>query len=346
MTIQSFLDSPISLVYLHFLVFYLEPLEKFEIFFQTSEPVIHKLHESIVSLVADVCQCFMRQEHIDRVKRLEEFTEIPDAHQLEDKDLLIGKKARDVMNGDSVTSAQRCAFYTRVRAFYKELLRAFLHYLPMSNRFLRSAQILDPDKLADMKEKDILYLHNQLNLICDQDTLLLQWRKFCADELVSNDRTVCEFWKQSKDSGRYAAVLSLVEKLLVIPHSNASTERIFSLVKNVLRPERGSLIDKNLNGLITVKSFMNSRSLSSATVSMTRDLQKHVESSRMRYRQFLDDERAREKREKEEQEKRQIEKKKESEKKQRTEDAARKRKLAQEYMESAKKLLQEADRLQ
>lgn len=348
MTIRSFLDSPISLAYLYFLVFSLEPLDKFEKFFQTSEPVIHKLHDSVISLVADVCQCFLQQERIESVKRLDEFSEIPDTYQLEDKEILIGKKARDAMSNVNITTAQRTKFYSKVRSFYKELLRAFLHYLPLSNRFLRSAQMIDPLKLTEIKEEDLLYMHSQLKLTSDRDALLLQWRKLCADsnELVSRDIDLCEFWKAVKASEKYVVVIRLVERLFVVPHSNASTERIFSLVKNVLKPERGSLIDKNLNGLITVKSFLNSRSLSSATLPVTRDLQRHVESSRMRYRKYLDDEREREKREREEEEKREDERKVDSIKKQRTDDAARKRKLAQEYMDVAKKLLKDADDLQ
>ena len=60
-----------------------------------------------------------------------------------------------VLNDHSVTSAQRCTFYPRVRLFYKEILRTFLQYtyLPMSYRALRHAQILDLDKLAGMKER-------------------------------------------------------------------------------------------------------------------------------------------------------------------------------------------------
>ena len=97
----------------------------------------------------------------------------------------------------NITAAQRTKFYSKVRSFYKELLRAFLHYLPLSNRFLRSAQMIDPLKLTEMKEKDLLYLHSQLRLTSDRDPLLLQWRKLCADsnKLVRRDINLCEFWK-------------------------------------------------------------------------------------------------------------------------------------------------------
>ena len=98
----------------------------------------------------------------------------------------------------------------------------------------------------------------------DNDDLLLEWRQFLSDEAArSSDVSgnLPTIWMRIKEEGKFPLLSSIAERALILPHGNTETERVFSLRKRVLKPERNRLQDPSINGLITVKSFMLSRSL-------------------------------------------------------------------------------------
>ena len=58
--------------------------------------------------------------------------------------------------------------------------------------------------------------------------------------------------------GRFNRLSKIAKLILVIPHSNAGEERVFSMVKKNKTPFHPSLgLDKTLSGLLTVKLAIN-----------------------------------------------------------------------------------------
>jgi len=136
--IIKFLDDAHSLVYMNFVLFALAPLKKFELLFQTSEPVIHLLHEHIIDLISTVCHAFIRSEFVGEFKNLDNVASVPLNKQISDEEILIGDDARKALRNDHLTALQISRFYNRVREFYTRLLNSLIHYLPVASFILRS----------------------------------------------------------------------------------------------------------------------------------------------------------------------------------------------------------------
>ena len=261
--ICRFLDDPESLAYIHFVVFALGPLKKFELLFQTSKAVIHLLHDHIVDLISSVCHAFIRAEFINEFVDLEDVISVPVQKQLPDHGLLIGDNARIALRNDYLTATQIARFYNRVREFYGHLLKSLVHHLPVASFILRAVQFLDPSRKATVSEKDMMKLKKTFLLNGDNDDFLLEWRQFLSDEVANSSHVSVDLpamWMRMKEEGKFPLLVSIAERALILPHGNAETERVFSLLKRVLKVERNRLQDPSINGLMTVKSFMLSRS--------------------------------------------------------------------------------------
>ena len=348
--VRKFLDSAVSPLYMNFVLFALKTLKDFEIFFQTSAPVIHLIYDRMISIISDVCCSFIRQEYVDKVMNEDEFYNVPNVEQLSDDNVLIGGKAREALRNDHLTAAQRALFFQRVRLFYGQLLRSLIHYLPIGKRLLRACKFLDPKQRENVAEEDLIHVKSQLNFDCDADALLLEWRKFRSDaEIDTEEVDLPKFWKQIASKDAYHSLSALAKSCIILPHGNADTERLFSSMKRILTTDRNRLQDPNFNGILTVKLFMRNRGYKSATFPIGRKLLDRCYEASNSYMQYL---------KQKEKERIEAEKKKEEDLKAREKEMERervrqekesaeklaesKRKTAMEYMEAAKRLMLEA----
>lgn len=83
--ISSGLNSPDTIVYIHFITFALKPLKKFELQFQRSDVIIHLLHANMTDLIGNTLTCFVKPEYVDNVKQMKDFQSIPESQQLSTK---------------------------------------------------------------------------------------------------------------------------------------------------------------------------------------------------------------------------------------------------------------------
>ena len=353
--IRKYLDSPDTLVYINFVLFSLKPLKEFETFFQSSQPVIHLLYNRMISIVANVCRSFIRSRHIQELMNFEEFQEIHVDHELPDDELLIGEDSRCALRNDHISAIQRALFFERVRQFYRTLLRSLIHYLPIGQRLLRTVQFIDPSQKENVLEADLVHVMKQLSVKGDPDQLLLEWRQFVSDVTLFHhkDASITAFWNQVKACGKYELLVNLAECALILPHGNADTERMFSSLKRILTADRNKLQDPNLNGLLTVKSYMLNRGYNSATMPITEELLERCHDAGACYNAFLkakqkeriEEEAKREAIRKAQQEAEEIAKAKKAEFDLSQQIAEKKRQTAMDYMEAAKKLMREAQEL-
>ena len=266
---------------------------------------------------------------------------------------MIGESTRISLQDDRISSSQRAVFFKRVRTFFQHLLQSLVHYLPIGRRILRIVQFVDPTKIREISEKDILYLKKKLSVVADSDELALEYRRFCVDVDVNLDssKSIMSFWSTIKASGKYPLLVAIAERVLIIPHGNADTERLFSSLKRIYTSDRNQLQDTSLNGILSVKSFMLSNGYKSATLPITRRLRECCLEARAKYFAYLEKKREEshaEKLQKEairkvKEEAMAKEKKKKEEQEQVQKMVEKKRKMALSFMSEAKKLMLEAD---
>lgn len=73
-------------------------------------------------------------------------------------------------------------------------------------------------------------------------------------ENISKAKSVEEMWKEFLTKGSFPNFEKVCNFVFSIPHSNAATERIFSLKFNFWRKERNKLLIENLESELIIKT--------------------------------------------------------------------------------------------
>lgn len=156
-------------------------------------------------------------------------------------------------------------FYSKVRRFYETLAKKLLHYLPLTNSFLRSVRILEPHNAVqfslETSIKLITTLSQQLPTILTSeniDSINTEFRLFKLTQVTTMLSIIyclyvnihlylkpeeddlklptVAFWQRR--STHYPTIWILAKAALCVPHGNAGTERVFSTLNDLLTKKR------------------------------------------------------------------------------------------------------------
>lgn len=119
-------------------------------------------------------------------------------------------------------------------------------------KLLKSLSCLDTGGFSSITVNDIKHLHETFHSPdVDIDNLARDTRKLLCNP-PRLDLGVVEFWTHVCRMFPDSFGLFL-PKILCLPNSNASTERVFSLLKAVHTPVRNSLKLETINGILSLK---------------------------------------------------------------------------------------------
>lgn len=194
--------------------------------------------------------------------------------QLQDSELAIGTSTRMLLCGELedqvVGSAVETRFYKSVRSFYKTAVSKIISKFPFNDATLKKLQVLDPRNRFTVATADVLDLAHQFTSFTNDDTdsLTMEYLDFCSctdEELPPFDpktnTAIDNFWANVEDittvtdlnSLRFGKLAQLSKALLLLPHSNADPERLFSMVRNIYTEQTRQMDPTTLNSLLCVK---------------------------------------------------------------------------------------------
>lgn len=144
---------------------------------------------------------------------------------------------------------------------------------PLTNSFFDSLKFLNPQiALSLVKPNDLTYLQiiwDQFKSIegIDGDHIDREWKNIATD--FSDDAqkredlltlSVEDFWnrlgkcKNFSDEYEYCHVVRLAKLCMCLPHSNAETERVFSIITDVKTKKRNKLGNEALNAISIIRT--------------------------------------------------------------------------------------------
>ena len=84
---------------------------------------------------------------------------------------------------------------------------------------------------------------------------MTEWNRFALSDLqVGDDECqldIAKFWSSQRSS--YPALSKLMCTVVCVPHSNASSERVFSMLKKIYTEQRSELCSDTINSLLSIK---------------------------------------------------------------------------------------------
>ena len=197
-----------------------------------------------------------------------------ESNQLSDDELGIGTSTRLLLCGDLeddiVGTRKEARFFKSVRTFYETAVSKILAKFPFADDTLKDLAFLDPRNREKTTSSGLIALANRFTeFTTDEiDDLVTEFRDYRVAldiELpeVSADVSAAldHFWAAvaevrsvtDSETCRFGTLARLAKILLVLPHSNADPERLFSMVRKIETDQRKLLDVSTLCDLLSVK---------------------------------------------------------------------------------------------
>ena len=268
--VSKLLSSLETKLYLNFVAFALRPLNSFNTAFQVNATRIGVMKQSILDILRSYLKIFVKQHVLLAAEDITTVQYTDSRNQVGDNELGIGMATRLLLidNEDEVAGTQlEKSFFNVVRLFYQNTVAKLLSKFPFKDQTLDDLNILDPCKRLVITPPSILRLcqrfekrnpHELDDIVCE----LNDYRVMPENQLPSYENgDLDQFWfsmgkiEKPGDTSlkRFGNLAGLCKTLLVLPHSNADPERLFSMVRKIDTEQRGNLSPSTVQDLISVK---------------------------------------------------------------------------------------------
>ncbi len=267
--IFSILQNRFNLLYLHFLNFILPLINKRNLEFQCEKPRIHELYAKMESLFKTIASYYLEESYIDRTD--------PDLIAYTEEKKPGNEKywtpLRLIELGPSVTADLACFpssisvskiddFRKICRSFYILLCQQIHMRFPFSQRnvlMMKKLAFMDPEQLKTYKNITEVAIFFGF----DHEMIHREYKMLQRSHIFQGEMDMTTFWK-AVDKRCYASgepefplLMKLVEVIMVLPHSSATVERIFSAININKTKIRNRLSTVSLTGILHTKNLRN-----------------------------------------------------------------------------------------
>lgn len=261
-------DVATKLFYL-FLQWALPKFVKLNEYFQSERVVIAHVYDVICDTYKEILLSYLQPSYVHKT----EISEINpnDVHQFIDlKQIYLG--VRVFQNIDKLNQKEKEDFYIRCRHFLIVSANEIKKRFDFKDNILSKITIFERG-YSKSKPSSIFPLIKLLPRIVDPQNIELiqkiddQWRLYCQSELKINDdieeSSIDKYWHKISQIQNMSNIYifkelgNFVLDLLVIPHSNAACERIFSKVNLIKTDVRNRLCSNTVNSLLLASQSVN-----------------------------------------------------------------------------------------
>ena len=240
---------------------------------QSESPLIHKLQRELHGLFRAILVWFVKPAVIISEDLLHVLYK-ERVNQKDDEDLVIGQATRNFIT-ESLTEKKLSqgdvtTFYQMVRDFFVTAADYLLAKLPLNDELLFHAEVADVSLRVEKSFESVMHFTTKFPILLGKegnhseqlDKLELEFAAYQAEPLpedISTGSKIDVQWQgisQLKDCegiNRFGVLSRVVKGILVISHSNASCERLFSMVGKNMTENRPNLSNTALESLLIQK---------------------------------------------------------------------------------------------
>lgn len=152
-----------------------------------------------------------------------------------------------------VTVCNPIFYYSSVRRFYEQGVSKMISIFPLSDELLQLCPAANPANKTSFSFAQIRMLAEKLLQADSQmlDQLYEEWLAFQLEDEVVECSNIPAFWKTASKS--YPTLSIVMQAVICIPHSNATSERVFSMLKKIYTEQRSELCNESITNLLAVK---------------------------------------------------------------------------------------------
>ncbi|KYN50523.1 hypothetical protein ALC57_00163, partial [Trachymyrmex cornetzi] len=262
-TILNALKNPIYKIYYNFLSFILDIINKINRLFQSRKPLITRLLTSIEKYYIIILKCYFKNDYVNNTP-IALIDPTNTRQYLEIDKMYFGAKTETLCI--TLSSVELHSFKIRALDFLVTVSQEIKKRFNFKSATLRSVEMLDPINALSGKYTSIVPLVNQFpNCIelNDLEALNLEWRLLPEyKKKLLNFEEPEEFWVEvsSIKIGNemvFPKLFKFATVILSLPHSSATTERVFSNLNLIKTKLRNKLHLQSCSALLHAKEILN-----------------------------------------------------------------------------------------
>ena len=271
--VNRVVDSLMSVETKLWFLFVAYALKSFNTTFQTSSSMIGTLQLDMCQLLCTFLSNFICPECLTSVltSDIDQFDYRNVEHAVDNEEHGIGTATRLLLEEESDTfecTCQEANFFSTIREFYHEAVRKMLDKFPFRDPTIRDLSLLDPRNRQNISAVSVSCLVKRFMPGCSTDELEKELRDFkCMpeDQLpladTSSPSGLYHFWDNMSillqpgdfQKKRFAHLSGLCKVLLVLPHSTADEEYLFSMIRKIETDQCSSLSPSTVCSLLSFK---------------------------------------------------------------------------------------------
>ncbi|XP_051814936.1 uncharacterized protein LOC127537124 [Acanthochromis polyacanthus] len=237
-------------------------LKSYVCLFQSSAPLVHKLHEKQEALMRQFLSSYVRQEQIETGSKLLKQELAEDVGQFMNKGSLLygGQQTKDLIMQCRKDDTMVAQFKENVFKAYRDTGVYLQKKLPLGNELLRALVYVDPlmqnRHSAQMKlEKLPKYLPKLLS-VQEQDNFYLEVRRYLVDKTLPHyeeeKMTLDQWWTKVQKKGQYPNLCKVVLAMCTIFHG-PHVESSFNIMEDIVNVRSTRIGTDLYNAYQTVK---------------------------------------------------------------------------------------------
>ena len=272
--IAKHLKNPEVKLLCHFVSYALKGFSRFSLAFQTHASRIGTLQSDVLNVLKSFLSNFIDPSVLRQCSNRTALNYRDLNAQLNDSELTIGTSTRMLLRGELedevVGTVIETRFYRTVRTFYEAAVCKIIDKFPFNDDIFKKLLMLYPRNRFMTDRADVLDLARRFMSFSQDDMDLLtmeclDYRSCTDDELPTfnpqRDAAIDNFWADIGDiktvtdleTLRFEKLSQLMKALLLLPHSNADPERLFSTVRKIYTELRRQMDPSTLSFLLSVK---------------------------------------------------------------------------------------------
>ncbi|XP_061724987.1 uncharacterized protein LOC133530945 [Cydia pomonella] len=261
------INDPVTLLFLQFLDFVLPIFNKLNKEMQSEHAKIHVLYDQVCTCLKTLFECFLKRDYVKNT--VLEKIEYKNPHMfLNLDDMYFGANAMGTLLKDkNLTSEQTHLFKTRCLQFFIEACDQIIARFPIKNNPIQHFSAFCPENVKKGERPsivDVVAMFPKLHDSPNYQELDTEWRLLRNTKDISKfSDNIEEFWmsvstlKCGDNSAMFPKLSAFVFNILVLPHSSANVERVFSSINLMKTCQRNRLCTRSIIGLLHTKQYID-----------------------------------------------------------------------------------------
>lgn len=260
------LNDPTVKLFLEFLDFILPFFNNLNKNMQSESPRVHVMYRNVCNVLKSIFDCFIKRNYLLNTP-IENINFKDPGNYVPIEEIYFGGNVGKTISESRLSPEQLHFFRVRCLDFYVEACSQIVQRFPLNNNPLKLLEFLDPEVVKSGSISSLSPVAVKFSNCLERPNIQAldnEWRLLRnTEEVKSLSSDICTFWQEVKklqqgdEMPMFPTLTDFVFKILCLPHSSATVERVFSAVNLMKTKVRNKLNSDTISALLHTKRLIS-----------------------------------------------------------------------------------------